>query len=401
MKKFKLPFGLADGPDAIRLRGLLSASLMHFLNDLHPTILPAFLPDITSRLGLSLGRAGFLSTAFGVINFLVQPAAGYLADRRDEPTFTRWAPMFTAGGAYFLSVAPNYALALLCVGIMGVGTAGFHPQSHALTGLVSKSSNLGAYLAVFSAAGSLGSALSPLYAVSLLGTIGRSNIPLMLIPLFLITFAARGSLPKKSALSGGEFPRSDGDFWKSTFHVVSATMPLVIISVIRDGTSQGMRVFLPMLFTMRGENLEMAGGALFAFTISMSLATLAGGKLGDMFGKTRVIVISLAASPAFLLPAIFTEGVLSVSLFVVSGGILAASNSLTLALAHEYLPENRGAASSIVMGVSWGIANILAGPIGMLGDAIGLKEALGFVSLSPLLVALYLGFRRYVLGRRL
>jgi FSR family fosmidomycin resistance protein-like MFS transporter len=55
-------------------------------------------------------------------------------------------------------------------------------------------------------------------------------------------------------------------------------------------------------------------------------------------------------------------------------------------MAQEYVPESRSTASSLVMGISWGVANMVASPIGALGDRIGLERALCLVALSPLLV---------------
>jgi FSR family fosmidomycin resistance protein-like MFS transporter len=105
-----------------------------------------------------------------------------------------------------------------------------------------------------------------------------------------------------------------------------------------------------------------------------------------MFGKRRIIVVMLLLSPIFLLPAVRMEGVASAVFFVLGGACIAATNPVTLAMAQETVPGSRSTASSLVMGVSWGIANIAASPIGMLADRIGLNAALSVVALSPLVV---------------
>ncbi len=376
-----------------RWKALLSIAFLHFLNDLHPTLLPTFLPEIVKRLSLSLGQAGFLSTLFGILNLLVQPLAGHFADKREEPTFALWSPLFTAGGAYLLPIAPNYGVAMLFVGMMGVGTAGFHPQGHGLTGVAGGEDKLGAYLAIFAAAGTLGSALSPLYAVLLLRTLGASYMPFALLPLLCAILAARRFLPVRQhepdpaapAAACGE-TGAGGGFFASTFRVLMLCLPLVLIAIVRDSTSQGIRVFLPLLVTGRGGSLEMGGSVLFAFTVAGSAANLVGGKLADMFGKHRVIVAMLLLAPIFLFPAVWAQGPSSIVLFVCGGACIAATNPITLAMAQERVPGSRSTASSLVMGVSWGIANIVASPIGMLADRIGLTRALGLVALSPLVV---------------
>jgi FSR family fosmidomycin resistance protein-like MFS transporter len=388
---------------ALRVRALVSVSFMHFLNDLHPTLLPTFLPVIVGKLSLSLGQAGFLSTAFGIVNLMVQPLAGYLADKRDKPTFALWAPFFTAAGACLLPIAPNYGVSLLFVAIMGFGTAGFHPQGHGITGLAGGSGKLGAYLAIFGFAGTFGAAVSPLYGVFLLRTAGPNLVPLALIPVFVSILAARCFLPAKSLIGNPQASRQQvsENFWRSTGRVLGICLPLVIISIVRDATSQGIRVFLPILVTSRGGSLESGGAVLFAFTVAGSAANLAGGKLADMFGKERIITIMLVLSPIFLFPAVLMDGMASVALFVLGGACIAATNPVTLAMAQEYVPENRSSASSLVMGVSWGFANIVASPIGVLADYIGLTGALALLALSPLTVVAYLILNKFFRGRLL
>lgn len=381
-----------------RFKSLIAISSLHFLNDLHPTLLPTFLPEIVKRLSLSLGEAGFLSTLFGILNLLAQPIAGHLADRHDKPTFALWSPMLTAAGAYLLPIAPTYGVAMLFVTLLGIGTASFHPQGHGLTGIVSGSEKLGAYLAIFAAAGTLGSALSPLYAVLLLRTLGPRLIPLALVFVFGFILAIRRWLPANTHDQERENyktapqkedsaeQRGKSNFFASMKAVFGICWVLILISIIRDSTSQGIRVFLPLLVTGRGGSLELGGSVLFAFTVAGSISNLIGGKLADLFGKKRVIVVMLSLAPLFLFPAIKTGGVLSIVLFVLGGACIAATNPITLAMAQENAPAFRSTASSLVMGVSWGIANIVASPIGMVADRIGLELTLSFVALSPLLV---------------
>jgi FSR family fosmidomycin resistance protein-like MFS transporter len=399
-----------QGGQGLGVKALASVSLMHFINDLHPTMLPTFLPEIVSRLSLSLGEAGFLSTLFGVLNILIQPLAGQIADRLDRPSFALWAPLLTASGAYLLPIAPSYGAALLFVSIIGFGTANFHPQGHGLTGIVGGSRNLGVYLAVFSAAGTLGSALSPLYGVFLLRRLGPSRMPFAIVIVLSVCLAAKMGLPSRFVDEGrrvaekkGGSPGAKAKFSEGFFRVFSICLPIVVISLIRDSTSQGIRIFLPLLVTGRGGSITLGGAMLFAFTIAGTVSSLAGGKMADLFGKRRVIVVMLLLSTLLLFPAIIAGGMLSMVLFILGGACISATNSVTLAMAQESVPESRSTASSLVMGLSWGIANIVASPIGMLADRIGLEKALCAVALSPLLVVAAMTFgivKRRICGAR-
>jgi FSR family fosmidomycin resistance protein-like MFS transporter len=365
---------------------------MHFINDLHPTMLPTFLPEMVSRLGLTLAEAGFLSTLFGVFNLVVQPFAGHFADRLNRPSLALLAPFLTATGACLLPVAPSFRVALLFVSVMGFGTASFHPQGHGLAGLFGGNKNLGLSLAIFAAAGNLGAALSPLYGIFLLGALGPSRMPFAILFVLVVALVARRAVPsgyvdkgrtESASASAHKGETTSGRF----FRVFMICLPITLIALIRDTTSQGIRVFLPLLVTGRGGGIELGGAVLFAFTLAGSFSTLVGGRMADIFGKRRVILIMMILAPIFLFPAVKLSGMFSVVLFVLGGACIASTAPVTIAMAQEFVPESRSTASSLVMGVPWGLANIMASPIGKLGDIIGLETALSFVALSPLLVA--------------
>lgn len=372
-------------------RSLIAVSLMHFVNDLHPTFLPAFLPALVKSLSLSLTQAGALNALFGIINLFGQPLAGHLADRQKKPYFTLWAPLFTAAGACLLPVSPSYGTALLFVTVLALGTSAFHPQGHGLTGIAGGETHLATYLSIFGAAGSMGAALSPLYAVFLAKTIGIHAIPFTLIPVAGIAFLASRLMPQHCMNTDVKTTKKipGGQFFPNLFKTFKTCKSLMMISIVRDSTSQGIRVFIPLLITGSGGSIAAGGGTLFAFTIAGTLANLVGGRLADRFGKMHLILTLLAIAPLVLFPAIHTSGTLSILLFIAGGALLAASNPVTVAMAQELAPESRSVASSLVMGVAWGVANLVALPIGRLADRTNLTLSLSVVSFLPWIIILY------------
>ena len=372
-------------------RSLIAVSLMHFVNDLHPTFLPAFLPALVKSLSLSLTQAGALNALFGIINLFGQPLAGHLADRQKKPYFTLWAPLFTAAGACLLPVSPSYGTALLFVTVLALGTSAFHPQGHGLTGIAGGETHLATYLSIFGAAGSMGAALSPLYAVFLAKTIGIHAIPFTLIPVAGIAFLASRLMPQRCMNTDVKTTKKipGGQFFPNLFKTFKTCKSLMMISIVRDSTSQGIRVFIPLLITGSGGSIAAGGGPLFAFTIAGTLANLVGGRLADRFGKMHLILTLLAVAPLVLFPAIHTSGTLSILLFIAGGALLAASNPVTVAMAQELAPESRSVASSLVMGVAWGVANLVALPIGRLADRTNLTLSLSVVSFLPWIIILY------------
>jgi FSR family fosmidomycin resistance protein-like MFS transporter len=219
-------------------------------------------------------------------------------------------------------------------------------------------------------------------------------MPLVIFLVLAVILAAKSGLPKRFVDEGrlatkktDATPGATGDekTSKGFLRVFMVCLPIILISIIRDSTSQGIRVFLPLLVTGRGGSIELGGSLLFALSVSGVVSSLMGGRMADLLGKRRVILAMLALSPLLLFPAVLTRSAASVVLFVLGGACIAATNSVTLAMAQELVPESRSTASSLVMGLSWGIANVAASPIGKLGDVICLENALCVVSLLPLL----------------
>ncbi len=53
--------------------------------------------------------------------------------------------------------------------------------------------------------------------------------------------------------------------------------------------------------------------------------------------------------------------------------------------AQEIAPESRTLVSSMMMGVGWGVGSILVTVTGLLGDTIGLENALQWVLVLPII----------------
>jgi hypothetical protein len=66
-------------------------------------------------------------------------------------------------------------------------------------------------------------------------------------------------------------------------------------------------------------------------------------------------------------------------------GTLSGANSVVIAMAQELVPSRAGTASSLVMGLGWGVAGILLMGFGSLAEVIGVPRALDITMTVPLL----------------
>ena len=145
---------------------------------------------------------------------------------------------------------------------------------------------------------------------------------------------------------------------------------------------------------MRGGSIAMGGAMLFGITLAGTFAGIAGGKLADRFGDVKVLLWALGIAPVFLLMGLISEGAVSLAALMAGFAFSQASTPITNAMSQKRCPEMRSLASSLSMGVSWGLANLFVTPVGIVADQIGLAPTLYAVAVMPWLVFAWYGIRK-------
>lgn len=369
----------------------LSLSFLHFVNDLHSSVLPTIIPLLARSISLTLSQAGVLNSVFGAIHLFGQPILGFIADRQKKPYNAVVGPVLCAAGACFLPLAPNFLSAILLVVLLGIGTALFHPQGTGLCGRAAGSKNLAFFISIFAACGTFGSAIGPVYIVYIADTLGRGALPLAIIPVSL------ACLYVFRHFDAGEISREDvrtekkqfSDFFREIRFIMSKIGGIVTIATIRDAANLGIRLFLPTLIVLQGGTLKQGGLMVFAVTLASTVSAIIGGRLADSIGYAKIVIGALSLSPLFLFAGLSTKGVTSVALIVLGFAFLVSSSSVTTAMSQELCPGSRSTVSSLSMGVSWGVANLFTSPVGYLADKIGLLTTMHLVALIPWTITLW------------
>ena len=362
---------------------LLSAG--HFFNDLYASFLPTFIPTLISRLGITMAQAGFFSTFLGVIHIIFQPVIGYLSDRSANPWLVIWGPILTCFGATMIPLSPTYGTALLFVGLWGLGSAMFHPQGHGGVGHVVPRDRLTVSLALFAVAGTAGVTVSPLFAVALVNTVGLKLMPVVaILPVLVLGIFTWRTMPSISHESGDAMTPQKGllSTMKSVFAVI---YPIWAMSTVRDAASQGVRMFFPIRIAAEGGDIAFVGTVLFLIMLGSTIAMLVIGKMADRYGKKQTLTVTMALSSLFLFAGRASGGWTAILFFVLGTAAVNATMPITAAIAQEMVPNSRGMASSIVMGLSWGMGNMLMAPFGKVGDLYGVNATLFIVALLPLI----------------
>ena len=320
-------------------RRLVILSLTHFLNDIHAAFLPAFMPLIVSRLGISYAQAGILRSISGFLHIIVQPMAGYYSDILTRPYAIIIGPVMSALGAGLLPAAPSYGMALLIVGLWGFGSAIYHPLGYGSVGYVGDPENLGLFIAIFSIGGILGAAVSPLYAIFMTGLFGTGLLlPLAtMVPVMAGAFLVIRFIPTLKAEALPETPSTKG-FLRSFRSTFRSIFPLWLLCLCRDTSFEGIRFFLPLLIAARGGSIVEIGTVLFWISAIGTVSPVIGGRMADHFGNRKVIMASMVLAPFFLVPAALMKGIPSLLFYMTGNALLEAILPVTNAAAQSIAP---------------------------------------------------------------
>jgi len=323
---------VAPPPPAMDRRRLLGVTLGHFLNDFHMSWLSPLLPLFVPRFHLSLALAGLLGTILNTSSALSQPLFGLAADRLSRSHLVALGPVLTVIAMSLTGVLPSYPA----------------------TG------------------GELAYALGPLYIAALVQWRGLSWTLLAGLPgiVAVLIFAAliwRWPTAR---------PARAGTIRSALVAQRRMLILLWIYVMVRSIISISFITFLPLLLRERGLSLVMGGTAVFMFGGIGAAGGFTGGILAEWLGRRAVLVLSLLLSAPLMALYLLTPVGWGLILLPVAGVLLYTSAPVTVTMAQEGLPQHASLASSIVMGLAWGIGGLMLTVVGAVADAIGLQETL-------------------------
>jgi hypothetical protein len=107
---------------------LAALSFAHLLNDTMQSLIPAIYPILKDALQLDFRHIGLITLVNQLTASILQPFVGFYTDRRPKPYSLAIGMSFTLVGLVLLSLAGSFALVLVAVGFVGIGSSVFHPK---------------------------------------------------------------------------------------------------------------------------------------------------------------------------------------------------------------------------------------------------------------------------------
>lgn len=373
---------------------LAAISFAHLLNDTIQSLIPAIYPIVKDSFDLTFTQVGLITLTFQMTASLLQPVVGYYTDRHPQPFSLALGMGFTLIGLVCLAFAASFPWLLVSVGLVGLGSSIFHPESSRVAYMASGGRH-GFAQAFFQVGGNTGTSIGPLCAAVLIAGRGQRNVLwftlaaiVAIVVLFRVGRWYQTNHPRTLGAKAGAFRPHALGRKKVAFSLFILIALIFSKYFYLTSLTSYYTFYLIQKFHV---SVAFAEVHLFIFLFAVAAGTLLGGPVGDRYGRKYVIWVSILGVAPFtlLLPyaSLFWTSVLT----VVIGVILASAFSAILVYAQELLPGKVGMIAGLFFGLAFGMAGIGSAVLGKLADWTSIIYVFHVCSYLPL-IGLLTGF---------
>ena len=368
---------------------LIICGISHFLNDMIQSIIPSIYPILKDKFDFSFAQIGIITLIFQMTSSILQPFTGLYADKHPRPYALSVGMCFTLVGLLVLAFAENYLLILLAVSVVGLGSSVFHPTASRVAQLASGGKKSLAQ-SIFQVGGNGGSALGPLLAAAIILPFGQHSISFFALAALLaaIIMVRLGSWYKARMAYATKHPQKTvGINTNISKRAKYGALAILIILVFSKYfyTSCITSYFTFFLIDKFGISVGASQLCLFVFLAAFAIGTVAGGLLGDKFGRKYVIWFSILGSAPFALIMPYANFAWTIVCTFLSGLIIASAFSSIVVYATDLMPDKVGLIAGIFFGLMFGLGGLGSAFFGWLADKTSIEFIFKVSAYLPLL----------------
>lgn len=361
----------------------------HLINDVYTGMLNPLMPFIAEKLSFTLAFATLIISLSHIFASVLQPLIGFFADNSKRRTFIFRGLLMSS---IFIPLAPgvnNKWLFIILIVLGSLGSSLFHPQA---LGLLSKfaevsKKDVAKAMAIFMGAGSFGFALGPLVSSSVAHFYGLDKIVCISVVGIVCAFMMFKFVPKIDKLEEKKehfgFKKAFGDILKNR-----ELNLLFFIAMMKTLMINSCTIFLPFLWKDMGHGKMYIGGAIFAFTLAGSIASVISPYAEKKFGTKAILYLSLILT----LPLIFlfvgtyqAMPLVALSSFILIGAVTMMASPVIMVLAQNIAPEYKSIIAGFVNGFSWGVIAVVMTLLGVVAEKVGIINLLTAISVIPVI----------------
>lgn len=370
----------------------LAVLLGHFVLDVFNSSGPVVVTFLSVPMALSAAQIGLVLGSYQLTSSFAQPFFGWLADKIGSrwlgPGSVAWTIGFLALSIFVAVQTNNFVLFMIFYILASFGSSAFHPLGikHAAHEATNRAAT---GTAIFFLFGQSGLATGPVLAGLILENIGPPGIyvlAFMAVPLLIFMIYAMqhtyGDLPLLHY-----DPNLPADNVKKTVRWGAIALLALLIG-FRSWATIGTVSFLPKMFQDMGWSPTAYGSITGTYWISSAILGVLAGHWADRWGRRQIVFITLSIGSISLYFLPLNDGWIAFPLAVLTGGLLGASHSILVVVAHSLLPGRAAFASGVTLGYLFGVGAIAAWSIGWLADIWGLNQIIQAGSALTLIAAL-------------
>ncbi|WP_425457895.1 MFS transporter [Aureimonas fodinaquatilis] len=365
---------------------LVAISISHMLNDLMQSVIPSIYPILKQDFALSFAQIGLIQLAFQLTASILQPVVGIYTDKHPKPFSLPIGMGFTLIGLVMLSMSHSYAMLLLSVSFVGIGSSIFHPEASRVARLASGGRH-GLAQSLFQVGGNFGGAIGPLLAALIILGRGQEQVAwfalFALAGMLLLTrvgFWYRDHERKPK-------PASVAPIVRLPQHIVTRSMFILGALLFSKFFYMAALTSYYTFYLIETFNVSIQDAQiyLFVFLAAVAAGTIAGGPIGDRFGRKFVLWFSIIGALPFTLALPYLDLFWTVVFSILIGLILSSAFSAIVVFGQELVPGKVGLISGVFFGLSFGLGGIGAAVLGVLMDWTSITLVYRLCAFLPLI----------------
>lgn len=368
---------------------LVICGISHFLNDMIQSIIPSIYPILKEKFQFSFAQIGLITLVFQMTSSILQPFTGLYADKHPRPYALSVGMCFTLLGLLVLAFANHFLLILLAVSVVGLGSSIFHPTASRATQMASGGRKSFAQ-SIFQVGGNGGSALGPLLAALIILPFGQHAIAWFALAALLaaLIMVRLGTWYKARIQYVVKHPQKPvGLNTHISRRAKYGALAILILLVFSKYfyTSCITSYFTFFLIDKFGVSVKASQLFLFVFLAAFAIGTVAGGMLGDKFGRKYVIWFSILGTAPFSLAMPYLNLPLTIICTFMAGLIIASAFSSIVVYATDLMPDKIGMISGVFFGLMFGLGGLGSAFFGWLADKTSIEFIFKVSAYLPLL----------------
>lgn len=369
---------------------LAALSLSHLLNDLVQSLLPAIYPLLKQSFHLDFGQIGLITLVFQLTASVLQPVVGLYTDRRSMPFSLALGMAASLVGLLLLSMAWTYGVLLLAAGLVGIGSAIFHPEASRVARLAS-GGRYGLAQSVFQVGGNAGTALGPLLVAFIVVPHGQSSVAWFslaaLAGIIVLGIVGRWYRDRLAASARAPARSRPGTVTPLSRARIVATVAILLTLIFSKYfyMASFSSYYTFYLIHRFGVSVAQSQVYLFVFLGAVAAGTILGGPIGDRVGRKPVIWGSILGVLPFTLILPHANLAWTVALTIPIGAILASAMPAILVYAQELLPGRVGLVGGLFFGFAFGMGGLGAAILGEVADHTSIEFVYALSAYLPLI----------------